>query len=63
MDFRRSSTGFLGFTINEAGVVERVDGLAKNSGLQSNSRLLQVATMLLLLLLLFLFKGSIIGYS
>ena len=44
MEFRRSSTGFLGFTINEAGVVERVDGLAKTSGLHPNSRLLQVRT-------------------
>jgi hypothetical protein len=44
MEFRRSSTGFLGFTIDEAGVVQRVDGLAKISGLQSNSRLLQVST-------------------
>ncbi len=42
MEFHRSSTGLLGFTINEAGVVEKVDGLAKNSGLQPNSRLLQV---------------------
>ena len=42
MEFRRSNTGFLGFTINEAGVVQRVDGLAKTSGLQSSSRLLQV---------------------
>ena len=42
MEFRRSNTGFLGFTINEVGVVQRVDGLAKTSGLQSSSRLLQV---------------------
>ena len=43
MDFRRSTAGLLGFTIDEAGVVQRVDGLAKISGLQSNSRLLQVS--------------------
>jgi len=42
MEFHRSSVGLLGFTISELGVVEKVDGLAKNSGLQAYSRMLQV---------------------
>ena len=47
MEFRRGPFGFLGFTISEAGVVEKVDGQAKNSGLQAQSRLLQVEDKLL----------------
>ena len=42
MEFHRSSVGLLGFAISEVGVVEKVDGLAKNSGLQAYSRMLQV---------------------
>ncbi len=41
-EFPRSSIGLLGFGINEAGVVQKVDGLARSVGLQKNSRLLQV---------------------
>lgn len=40
--FTRGENGMLGFTINEAGVVLKVDGMAKNTGLTVNSRLLQV---------------------
>lgn len=47
MEFQRSSNGLLGFGINEAGVVHKVDGLAKSSGLQTKSRLLQVEDRLL----------------
>ena len=42
MEFRRGPNGLLGFGINEAGVVQKVDGLAKSIGLHTNSRLLQV---------------------
>ncbi len=44
MDFRRGPNGLLGFGINEAGVVQKVDGVAKSTGLQTGSRLLQVHT-------------------
>ncbi len=47
MEFLRSPIGFLGFTISEVGMVEKVDGLAKNSGLQVHSRMLQVEDKLL----------------
>ena len=42
MDFQRNSNGMLGFGIDESGVVRKVDGLAKTTGLQVNSRILQV---------------------
>ena len=42
MEFHRGRNGLLGFGINEVGVVQKVDGLAKSIGLQTNSRLLQV---------------------
>jgi len=42
MEFHRGRNGLLGFGINEVGVVQKVDGLAKAVGLQTNSRLLQV---------------------
>ena len=42
MTFTRGDNGMLGFTINEVGVVVKVDGMAKNTGLTVNSRLLQV---------------------
>ncbi len=42
MEFTRSTNGLLGFGINEAGVVQKVDGLARSAGLQKDSRLLQV---------------------
>ena len=42
MEFQRATTGLLGFGINEAGVVQKVDGLAKSIGLQVNSKILQV---------------------
>lgn len=44
MEFPRGSNGLLGFGINEAGVVQKVDGLAKSVGLQTESRLLQVSS-------------------
>ena len=43
MEFPRGPNGLLGFGINEAGVVQKVDGLAKSVGLQKESRLLQVS--------------------
>ena len=43
MKFTRGDNGMLGFTINEAGVVVKVDGMAKNTGLTTDSRLLQVS--------------------
>ena len=58
MEFRRSSAGFLGFTINEAGVVEKVDGLARNSGLQPSSRLLQVGHIPILYRILSMFSSG-----
>ena len=42
MEFPRGSNGLLGFGINEAGVVQKVDGMARTVGLQKESRLLQV---------------------
>ena len=42
MDFQRNSNGMLGFGIDESGVVRKVDGLAKTTGLQVHSRILQV---------------------
>ena len=42
MEFVRGGNGLLGFVINEAGVVQRVDGKAKSSGLTAHSRMLQV---------------------
>ena len=42
MDFHRNTNGMLGFGIDESGVVRKVDGLAKNTGLQVHSRILQV---------------------
>ena len=47
MDFQRASNGLLGFSINEAGVVKKVDGLAKSIGLQKDSCILQVEDRLL----------------
>ena len=44
MDFHRNTNGMLGFGIDESGVVRKVDGLAKTTGLQVNSRILQVNT-------------------
>ena len=46
MEFHRGRNGLLGFGINEVGVVQKVDGLAKSIGLQTNSRLLQVCVQL-----------------
>ncbi len=43
MEFPRGPNGLLGFGINEVGVVQKVDGLARSVGLQKNSRLLQVS--------------------
>ena len=43
MEFPRGSNGLLGFGINEAGVVQKVDGMARTVGLQRDSRLLQVS--------------------
>ena len=45
MDFQRNSNGMLGFGIDESGVVRKVDGLAKTTGLQVHSRILQVRVM------------------
>ena len=42
MDFQRNTNGMLGFGIDESGVVRKVDGLAKTTGLQVHSRILQV---------------------
>lgn len=42
MDFHRNTNGMLGFGIDESGVVRKVDGLAKTTGLQVHSRILQV---------------------
>lgn len=47
MEFHRASNGLLGFSIDEAGVVVKVDGLAKSIGLQKDSCLLQVEDRLL----------------
>ena len=48
MDFQRNTNGMLGFGIDESGVVRKVDGLAKITGLQVHSRILQVWYILLL---------------
>lgn len=42
MEFQRNTNGMLGFGIDESGVVRKVDGLAKTTGLQVHSRILQV---------------------
>ena len=62
MDFQRNSNGMLGFGIDESGVVRKVDGLAKTTGLQVHSRILQVYSDAHLLLYTFMYalKGSLL---